>query len=168
MNREFGYIIVTDYIEANTGKDVSDELQKLILDNPNRTIYFPDGEYILAKPICTPANPIHSVALQLSTYAVLKAADTWSDEEAMIRLGAAEPFNDINTIGSNYSFKGGIIDGNGVAIGISIYSGRETLIREVSIKHTQIGLSVKYGANNGSSASSLETSVSTFAADSMP
>ena len=156
MNREFGYIIVTDYIEANTGKDVSDALQKLILDNPNRTIYFPDGEYVLAKPVCTPANPKHSVALQLSTYAVLKAADGWSDEEAMIRLGAAEPFNDINTIGSNYSFKGGIIDGNGVASGISIDSGRETLIREVSIKHTQIGLRVKYGANNGSSDCDIE------------
>ena len=62
MNR-LGYVVVTDYIEANTGKDVSDALQKLILDNPHRTIYFPDGEYVIAKPICTPANPKNAVQI---------------------------------------------------------------------------------------------------------
>ena len=77
---ERGYIIVTDTIPANTGLDVSDALQKLILDNPNRTIYFPDGEYVISKPICTPANPEHSVMLELSNYAVIKAAADWSRE----------------------------------------------------------------------------------------
>ena len=67
--RELGYLIVTDYIKADSGKDVSDELQKLILDNPNRTLYFPDGVYLISEPICTPANPIHSVSLVLSCYA---------------------------------------------------------------------------------------------------
>ena len=93
MCREKGYLIVTDYVPANTGKDVSDALQKLILDNPNRTIYFPDGEYLLSKPLDTPANPVHSVSLELSAYAVIKATDDWSADEALIRLGAAEPFN---------------------------------------------------------------------------
>ena len=146
-----GYVVVTDCIEANTGKDVSDELQALILANPHRTIYFPDGEYIIAKPICTPANPANSVDLQLSNYATIKAADTWDSDEAMIRLGAAEPFNNITNNGSNYGISGGIIDGNGIANGISIDSGRETLVERVSIKHTQIGLHIKHGANSNSS-----------------
>jgi len=133
------YVIVTDHVQANTGRDLSDELQRLILDNPNRTIFFPDGEYVLSKPISTPANPEHSVSLMLSTYAILKASDDWSSKEAMVRMGAAEPFNSIDIVGSNYSFKGGVIDGNGIANGISIDSGRETLIREVSIKNTKIG-----------------------------
>ena len=30
---KLGYVVVTDYIEANTGNDVSDALQKIILDN---------------------------------------------------------------------------------------------------------------------------------------
>ena len=145
-----GYIVVTDYIEANTGKDVSDALQKLILDNPNRTVYFPDGEYIIAKPIATPANPANSVDLQLSNYATIKAADTWDSEEAMIRLGAAEPFNSIMINGSNYSLTGGIIDGNGIATGVAIESGRETRIESVSIKHTSLGLHIKKGANGNS------------------
>ena len=151
MNDNRGYVIVTDYIEVNTGKDVSDELQKIILDNPHKTIFFPDGEYVIAKPICTPANPVNAVSLMLSNFATIKAAEGWDSEEAMIRLGAAEPYNDININGSNYALTGGIIDGNGVANGVSIDSGRETRIEKLSIKHTFIGLRIKYGANNGSS-----------------
>lgn len=153
---EKGYVIVTDYIEANTGKDVSDALQELILANPHKTIFFPDGEYVLAKPICTPANPNNSVALQLSNFAILKAADGWDSDEAMVRMGGIDPFNSIGINGSNYYFIGGIIDGNNVAKGISIDSGRETLVRQVSIKHTSVGLHIKHGANNGSSDCDIE------------
>ena len=152
-----GYVVVTDYIEANTGKDVSSEIQKIIDENPMRTIYFPDGEYILAKPICTSGKPETAVSLHLSNFAILKASDDWSDTEAMVRLGAAEPYNTIYRNGSNYYFYGGIVDGNGVANGISIDSGRETSIRNVSIKHTFIGIYIKRGANNGSSDADIET-----------
>ena len=151
MSLEKRYVVVTDHIEANTGKDVSDALQALILDNPNRTLYFPDGEYVLAKPILTPANPQNSVSLELSAYAVLRASDDWTDTEAMVRLGAAEPFNNITLPGSNYYFTGGVIDGNGRANGISIDSGRETCIHHVSIKNTRIGIHIKWGVNNRSS-----------------
>ncbi len=146
-----GYVVVTDYIDTEGGRDLSDDLQRLIDENPNRTIYFPDGVYLLSKPICTPANPIHSVSLELSTYAIIRATDDWSENEALIRLGAAEPFNDINTVGSNYYLTGGIIDGNGKANGISIDSGRETCVHHISIKNTRIGIHIKWGANNRSS-----------------
>ena len=151
MNENKGYVIVTDFVKANTGKDVSDELQELILSNPNRTIFFPDGEYIISKPVCTPANPKNSVMLELSNFAVIKAAEGWDSEEAMIRLGAAEPYNSIDINGSNYGIRGGIIDGSGVANGISVDSGRETRIEKLSIKHTYIGINIKWGANNRSS-----------------
>ena len=71
MYREM-YVVVTDYVKANTGEDVSDALQELILANPNKTIFFPDGEYLLSKPICTPANPVNAVSLKLATFAKLK------------------------------------------------------------------------------------------------
>jgi hypothetical protein len=74
-----------------------------------------------------------------------------------VRLGAAEPYNDIYTNGSNYYFYGGIIDGNMVANGIAIESGRETSIRNVSIKHTKIGIHIKRGANNSSSDADIDT-----------
>ena len=142
---------VTDYIDTGDKKDVSDELQKVIDENPNRTIFFPDGEYYLSKPILTPADPKLSVSLKLSSFAKIIAAENWSGDGALVKLGGKDFANDIRSAGSNYSFEGGIIDGAGVADGISIDGGRETAVRNVSIKHTRIGLHIKRGANNGSS-----------------
>lgn len=52
-----GVIVATNFV-ANDGKtDVFDALQKLVNDNPNRTIYFPDGTHSLSKPLKTPADP---------------------------------------------------------------------------------------------------------------
>lgn len=144
------YVIITDYIHANTGKDVSNVIQEVIRDNPNKTIFFPDGVYTISKPILTPAAPSKSVSLKLSNYAIIRASNNWTSREAMIRLGGKNPENNINSVGSNYFLEGGIIDGNGVAKGISIDSGRETRISNVSIKNTVVGLHIKEGVNNGS------------------
>lgn len=145
------FVMVSDFIEPNTGKDVSDALQALILSHPRRVLFFPDGEYLLSKPICTPANPAHAVSLQLSGFAVIKATQDWESDEALIRLGGIDPYNTIFENGSNYYLSGGILDGSDRANGVSIDSGRETRIENLSIKHTRIGLHIKYGANSGSS-----------------
>lgn len=145
------YLVVTDYVPNDGSADVSDALQKLIDENPHRTLYFPDGIYLLAKPILTPAHPEKSVCLSLSNYAILKATSDWSDCEAMIRLGGKDGANNIEMVGSNYFLEGGVVDGSGVARGISIDNGRETVVRNVSIKNTKIGLHIKFGTNCGSS-----------------
>ncbi len=129
----------------------SDAIQRLIDANPNREIFFPDGTYLLDKPVCTPAHPSKSVALCLSTYARFKATPGWTNVEAMVRLGAIHPANNIWLPGSWYWLKGGIIDGSGVAKGVSIDGGRETLVADVSMKGVLVGLHIKRGANNGSS-----------------
>lgn len=143
------FIVVSDFIDPNI--DIAEQIQTVINNNPNRTIYFPDGVYTIEKPIYTPAEPTKSVDLQLSNYAVIKAADSWNYKDAMVCLGGVYVANDIVTNGSNYSLTGGIIDGSGIADGISIDSGRETAVRNVSIKHTRVGLHIKKGANNLSS-----------------
>ena len=148
-----GYVVVK--VKAVGKRDVSDAIQKIIDENPNRTIYFPDGVYLISKPILTPAEPTKSVALELSNYAIIKAAEGWSHDEAMIRLGGKDAANNIRTPGSNYYLEGGIIDGSGVAKGISIDSGRETVIRNTSIKSVVVGIHVKHGANSGSSDSDI-------------
>lgn len=150
-----GYEIVTDYVKANIQSDVSDALQKIIDENPNRTIYFPDGVYVISKPIVTPADPTKSVALQLSNFAVIKAAEGWSHDEAMIRLGGKDAANNIRLAGSNYYLDGGVVDGSGVAKGVSIDGGRETVIRNTSIKNVVMGIHIKHGANSGSSDSDI-------------
>ena len=146
-----GYLLITDFIEVNSGKDVSAEIQAVIEANPNRTIFFPDGEYLIAKPILTPAQPKKSVSLKLADFAVLRATGEWTKGEAVVQLGATYPANDTRTPGSNYSFEGGIIDGSGVADGISINGGRETAVRQVSMKNVVTGVHILYGANSGSS-----------------
>lgn len=146
-----GYIVVTDTITANSGEDVSDELQTLIDANPNRTIFFPDGEYLVSKPIYTPAEPTKSVSLEMTDFAVIKAIGDWQYGEAVIQLGGKFPANNTHTPGSNYSLEGGVIDGNGMANGVSVNSGRETAIRDTSIKNTVVGIHIMYGANSGSS-----------------
>lgn len=151
-----GYVLITDYAQPNTGRDVSGAIQKAINENPQKTIYFPDGEYILAKPIATSGNPANAVSLNLSNFAELKAAEGWNSEDAMVRLGGAEDYNNIHLPGSNYYFMGGIVNGNGVANGISIESGRETLITRTSIKNTKIGIHIHSGANSGSSDADIE------------
>ena len=157
MENRYGYLIATDYVCADGKTDVSDGLQQLIDSNPNRTIFFPDGTYLLRKPILTPAHPEKSVDLQLSNFAKIKASQDWDSSEAMIRLGASHPANDIYTCGSNYGINGGIVDGSGIANGISIDGGRETYIRNVNIKNTRIGIHVKTGANNGSSDADIHS-----------
>lgn len=135
---------------AGTGADASDAIQRMIDENPNRTIFFPDGEYLLSKPVVTPAAPRKSVDLRLSNYAVLKAAPDF-EGSALVVLGGKDPANDTHTNGSNYSLTGGILDGSGVANGVEIAGGRETAVREVSVKNTVIGLRIRFGANSGSS-----------------
>ena len=151
------YLIATDYLPADGQSDTSDLIQKLIDENPNRTIFFPDGEYLLSHPISTPAHPQKSVDLQLSNFACFKASNQWNSHEAMIRLGAKDPYNDISIPGSNYGISGGIIDGSGVAKALSIDGGRETYVRNVNIKNAVIGLHIKYGTNNGSSDADIHS-----------
>lgn len=152
LRAQGSFVVATEHGVPCDGKtDAAEAIQKLIADNPNKTIFFPDGVYMVSRPIDTPAEPTKSVSLVLGNYAVLKAAESWVEGEAIVRLGAIEKANNINVNGSNYGIYGGIIDGSGVADGISIDGGRETKIENVSIKHVRVGVHIKYGANNGSS-----------------
>lgn len=152
LRAQGSFVVATEHGVPCDGKtDAAEAIQKLIADNPNKTIFFPDGVYMVSRPIDTPAEPTKSVSLVLGNYAVLKATESWVEGEAIVRLGAIEKANNINVNGSNYGIYGGIIDGSGVADGISIDGGRETKIENVSIKHVRVGVHIKYGANNGSS-----------------
>ena len=141
---------ITEYLNGSDDASVSARIQQVIDENPNRTIYFPDGEYLLSEPIRTPADPRKSVSLKLDSFAVLTAADDF-EGEALIMLGGKDPFNDTHTPGSNYSLTGGVIDPRGKAKAITIESGRETVVKDVSVKNATVGIHIKYGANSGSS-----------------
>ena len=59
------FVLVTAYVTPNTGLDVADGIQQCIDENPNKVIYFPDGEYLISKPILTSAHNTKSVSLKL-------------------------------------------------------------------------------------------------------
>lgn len=144
------YVNAADDLRADGKTDVSDAIQDLIDRHPNRTIFFPDGVYLLSKPILTSSDSRKSVDLVLSNFARFLAAPGWDSAEAMVRLGAKDGVNSLAP-GSNYGLTGGIIDGNGIARGVSIDGGRETRIQNVDIKNASVGLHIRHGANNGSS-----------------
>ena len=153
------FLVVTDFIKVNSGLPVEFYLQQLIDKNPNKTLYFPAGEYILGSPIGTPADAQYSISIVLDDGAVLKAADNWKSNgtmTALVCLGASVPKNDISSPGSYYSIQGGVLDGNGKADGLSIDSGRESVIRNLCIKNAKTGIQVKTGANNKSSDCDFE------------
>lgn len=153
------YLVVTDYVLPNTGKDLAALLQKLIEQNPKRTIYFPDGEYVISSTLKTSAAGPTSCSLQLADGAVIKADSKWQKKDgynSLISLGGLQHMNDINVIGSYYSLIGGTLDGNGKAYGVSIDSGRETLVRNVCIKNAVRGIFVNHGANHVSSDADIE------------
>ena len=118
-----GAISVSEFL-TDEALNTADVIQRVIDENPNRTIYFPDGEYVIDKPILTPADPSKSVSLRLDDFAIIRASDDWHSEEAMLRLGGKDAANDIFSCGTNYGIEGGIIDCRGVAKGISIDIGR--------------------------------------------
>ncbi|HBF14142.1 MAG TPA: hypothetical protein DDW30_00375 [Clostridiales bacterium] len=148
--KQKGYVVVTDTVKADGSTDVTKALQDLIDANPNRTLFFPDGTYLISSPLKTPADPMYAVSLLLSDFAVIKASPKWFSSNAMICLGGKLPANS-SAAGSNYSLIGGVIDGSGIASAVSIDSGRETRIQNIAIKNALIGIHIKYGANNGSS-----------------
>lgn len=148
------YVVATDFAKADGKTDVADRLQKMIDDNPNRTIFFPDGVYMISHSLVTPADPAKAVHLVFANFAVLKATDKW-EGGALVRLGGKDPYNTTNINGSNYGIEGGVFDGSGIADGITIESGRETRINHASIKHVFKGIHILFGANSGSSDSDI-------------
>lgn len=144
------YLNVADFVSFSDD-DAAAEIQAVIDNNPNRVLFFPDGEYRVSSPIYTPAEPSLSVSLKLSEFAVIKANEDFPAGEAVIQMGGIFPANNTHTPGSNYSLEGGVIDCSGIANGVSINSGRETKVENTSIKNSVVGLHIMYGANNGSS-----------------
>ncbi len=153
------YLTVTDYVRADTGEDIHLILQELIDKNPGKTLYFPDGEYVISESLVTSSEPSMSNSFYLSSGAVLKAADSWeksNTKRALICLGLKANVNNINTPGSNFYVMGGLLDGNGIADGVMIAAGRETLIKNVVMVNVVCGVYIAYGSNNGSSDSDID------------
>ncbi len=157
------FLVVTDYIQANTGEDVTAHLQNLIYKNGGRTLYFPDGEYVISAPLITLSEPSVSTTFYFSSNAVLKASDNWmsvNGRNAMILIGGdydgEKHVNDNTSNGSYFGVFGGILNCNGKADGIAIISSRESVIYGTTIINPDMGINIYLGANSTSSDADIE------------
>jgi hypothetical protein len=153
-----GYVMVTDYLKPDTGADVSDAIQKLIDENPNRTLYFPDGVYMLSKPITTSADPTKTVSFKLSNFAHFKAMPEWETRsEPLFKLGATDMAEGIGNDGNHYSVEGGIFDGSDVADAIWVMNAGNVALRYISIKNAVVGIHVKADENGNGPTADVHT-----------
>ena len=143
-----GYVLITDVINANSDiKDMSTIIQKAIDENPNKTIYFPDGNYALSKPINIPSDPDKSVSFRLSNYAIFLPTADWNSAEnsALIRYGSEDSPKTTAGDHADY-FMGGIIDVSKKGTAIEVYGGGRLFINNVSIKDAKLGIHIKPNA----------------------
>lgn len=133
------YVIVTEYI---TGADAAPGIKKAIAENPNRTIYFPDGNYLISEPIKTSADPAKAVSFRLSNYAVISNSSDWKGEagDALFMLGAED-----SDKGANCYLIGGVVSCTKSANAIAVCGGY-ALVHNFSIKKSFIGITIKEGA----------------------
>ncbi len=128
------YVSVKENISA--GADNTEEIQKLINENPNRTLYFADGTYTVSKPLVIFADSDRKVSFELADYAVIKAADTWSEDGAVVSIvGGGDEIASVGILG-------GTIDGSGKARGIDVLGGRDNTIMSVTVKNATVGISL--------------------------
>jgi hypothetical protein len=155
--KALGYVIVTDEARKDPKEGYAELINRLIAENPGRTIYIPDGSYSIKEPIVIPADPAKSVSLRLGNQAVLRADSKWADRNvAMIRVGVTEleegaelpTMEEVDMlVYRSISIIGGCIYGSGVASGISVEGSKDTYIHNVSIKSAVRGIHIHKGPN---------------------
>ena len=153
-----GYVVITSYAEYAQGGGYTDAIAKAIEENPGRTIYFPDGDYIIRKPIDIPADPAKSVSLRLSNNTFINAFD-WEDPKvAMVRIGktdASQAQSESDSLKSDTGCYviGGCLNAGAIASGISVEDGINAFIYNVSIKSAFYGIHIKAGDNESETSS---------------
>lgn len=154
FNQAFGgYINVKMAGVAGDGiTDDATAIQAVIDANPNTTIYFPDGVYLIGSHLETSADNDKSVCLKLSDHAVIKASDDYIDPLPMICLG----YKDYSSYYlyenfASFGIDGGYLDCNNVTGGIEIDHCVRPYVKNITIDNVKTnGLYLATGANNNS------------------
>ncbi len=132
----------SDYVIAKRGLgDLHASLQKLIDDNPGKTIYFPDGNYRVSKPLVISGDPQKRVSLRLSQYAVITVVDSNAWEERAPIIHFAKGTSEQSGVSEARSvISGGTIDSKNVATAIKVDASDNILINHIALKNFYIGV----------------------------
>lgn len=146
------YTLITKYSDLVSGNDYTEAIKKAIAENPNGTIYFPDGTYEISDTIIIPADNSKIVSFRLSNYATIKAVN-WSEKtKPMIRIGVYEDGADREVADKaefdarNVYIMGGMFDANSMASGIVVEGNRGIMLENLTVKNSFIG--VHFTADN--------------------
>lgn len=157
--QETPYINVRSY--GAVGDGVTDDtaaIQAAIDNNYNRTILFPDGEYLVSDTIITDCEVDKRQSLLLYAGARIKASSSFSGDY-VVNLGGrgtapAYVWSDVPV-----GIEGGLIDGNSVANGLKSVGTHCARIQNVNIWNiTDVGLYV--GNSNTTSADAYVQNIS--------
>lgn len=164
---EGDYVVVADYVKPDTGEDTADVIQKLVDENPGKTLYFHDGIYLISKTIETSADPAKAVSFRFSNYAQLKAMDSWSEgikqikcpedlakpdlkassiksfSTPLIHIGAKDKDAVSNGERSHCFIEGGILHGSKRADAIWVDGAAVADLRYIAIKFAVVGIYAK-------------------------
>ena len=138
------YIVLTDHIK--TKNDISGDFQKLINENPNSTIYIPDGTYLLAKSVNIPTEVGKAVSIRMSYRAVIQAASAWAGEkdDALLHIGSSKEKPAATKGEDTVSITGGIINTEGKAKGILVEGAGNVYISNMAVKKIEtVGIHIK-------------------------
>ncbi len=137
----------SSYILAKPSEqDCYADLQALIDENPNRTIYFPDGVYNISRSLVLPMEADKRVSLRLSQYAVIAPQNpsAWEKGTPVLHFGKGESVTDdtIDGVGARIYLTGGTIDGKNVADAVTVDGSGNLLISHIALKNFVNGVNI--------------------------
>lgn len=117
-HRKPNLIDVTNYGVKNDGSPIGKELNQLIDKNKGKTIYFPDGVYVLTEPIVTHWRYDEHVHLSFSKEAIVKSNTTM---DALLRIGFKNVDGTFDRSQRRFNYiEGGKFDCSNVLCGIEV------------------------------------------------
>ena len=128
-----GFINVKDY--GAVGDGVTDDtaaIQTAINTNPNKTIFIPQGVYMVSRTLVTKRDDDYKVFIEMDAKATLKATASFSGDYVLYVCGEGTetPYRFTH---QQTGLHGGVIDCNGVTGGIRLGRSHESFFSEVFI-----------------------------------
>lgn len=135
------------------GDGVTDDttaIQDCINDNPLRTIYFPDGTYLVSEHLYTNATDTEKVYLKLDKNAIIKASNDFSDDFVII-IGETGTATAYGSSSNKSGIEGGTIDCNNRTSGVNIQNIHLGKILDISIINSNL-IGIQIDRTNNSSS----------------
>lgn len=161
LNSKYNEIIDNNYINVKIngcyGDGVHDDIeiiQSLIDNNPHKTLFFPDGTYLISEPINIETGNDNQVNIIFSQNAILKTNETI---DSLIEVGKNEGSYNRYAEGFKVTIEGGILDATNTTQGLLLTANQKnTNIKDLTIINVETyGIYIDRGINTSVSSDAL-------------